>query len=397
MVDENIDIGNETAFASAVYSGWQSGSMDEVQATSLTYKTNKIEGAGRKSSASGRTLLARFAISKGVQHEKLNAYIAGDSGFGPNDDTALVEIADSLLQSYASVSVNEADMFQRMATDLHSYGNPPADSPAEAPTVVATPKLEFGASAPTLVVPAEAPAVPVLPAVPAAPVVVEAPAPVATATEASDKVIFNSFGEFTAWVEGLKANGQLQAMKAQLDAEVHAFFYTTERATGGVARFGGWNGAGSATEWLDANQLKTQAGWKEASQNAAFHIVADVLQIRPKRKVGGKMRSWFWQLLDTSDATTNGTRIYLCELLAGYLVNVSARKHYNARMAVHVSDAFRKEMVAALALKTSVRDSAVVGGTASNWNWPYEAGGFKPASRTQVDSITADTFSLSNL
>lgn len=397
MVNENIDIENETAFASAVYSGWQSGSMDEVQASSLTYKTNKVAGKGRKSEAGGRTLLGRFAISKGVQHDKLNAYIAGDSGFGPNDDTALVEIADALLQSYATVSVDEADLFHRMATDLYHYGNPPADSPAEAPTVVATPKLEFGASAPTKVVPAPAvaPAVPSLPAVPAAPVAVEVP--VATATEASGKVIFYSAGEFFAWVEGLKASGQLQAMKAQLDAEVHAFFYTTERATGGVARFGGWNGAASATEWLDPKQLKTQAGWDEASQNAAFHIVADVLEIRPKRKVGSKMRSWFWQLLDTTNATTNGTRIYLCELLAGYLVSVSGRKHYNARMAVHVSDAFRKEMVAALALKTSVRDSAVVGGQASNWNWPYEAGGFKPSSRTQVDSITADTFSLTNL
>ena len=242
--------------------------------------------------------------------------------------------------------------------------------------------------------PAEAPAVPALPAVPATPVAVEAP--VATATEANDKLIFNSFGEFTAWIESMTP-AQLEAMKAQLDAEVHAFFYTNERATGGVARFGGWNGAGSATEWLDAKQLKTQAGWDEAQQNASFHIVADVLEIRPKRKVGSKSRSWFWQLLDTSDSQTNGTRIYLCELLAGYLVNVSGRKHYNARMAVHVSDAFRKEMVSALALKTSVRDSAVVGGTAKSWNWPYEAGGFKPRSATQVDSITADTFSLSNL
>ena len=390
MVEENINIENETAFASAVYSGWQSGSMDEVQASSLTYKTHKIEGAGRKSSATGRTLLGRFAISRGVQHDKLNAYIAGDSGFGPNDDTALVEVAGSLLQSYATVSVNEADLIQRMAIDLHSYGNP-ADSPAEAPTVVATPKLEFGVGATTIV----APAVPALPAVPATPAPVEAP--VATATEANDKLILNSTGEFFAWIEGLKANGQLEAMKSQLDAEVHAFFYTTERATGGVARFGGWNGAGSATEWIDAKQLKTQAGWDEATQNASFHIVADVLEIRPKRKVGSKSRSWFWQLLDTSDSKTNGTRIYLCELLAGYLVHVSARKHYNARMAVHVSDAFRKELVSAFALKTSVRDSAVVGGTAKSWNWPYEAGGFKPRSATQVDSITADTFSLSNL
>lgn len=390
MVDENIDIGNETAFASAVYSGWQSGSMDEVQASSLTYKTHKIEGAGRKSSATGRTLLGRFAISRGVQHDKLNAYIAGDSGFGPNDDTALVEIAGKLLQSYASVSVNEADLFQRMATDLYHYGNPPADSPAEAPTVVATPKLEFGVGATKVV----APTVPSLPTVPATPVAVEAP--VATATPANDKLIFNSFGEFTAWVESMTP-AQLEAMKKTLDAQVHAFFYTNERSTGGVARFGGWNGAGSATEWLDANQLKTQAGWDEAIQNASFHIVADVLEIRPKRKVGSKSRSWFWQLLDTSDARTNGTRIYLCELLAGVLVNQSGRTHYNARMAVHVSDAFRNEMVSALALKTSVRDSAVVGGTAKSWNWPYEAGGFQPRSATQVDSITADTFSLSNL
>jgi len=358
----------------------QTGDMGPTFEVPLSYQTPKTVG-GRKSKAAGRTLLARFAIHLGLSHTKLDDYTNGSSGFGPNDDTALNEIGVQVVRHFQGMAgiTNASQLVAEIAKALHAYGNPPTTevpTTDESKTLLA---LDFGG--------AEAPVATTIVADEGLSSLVPAAA-TATATEAASTtgVLLDSWADFEAVVPTLNAT------KAEGDALIQAFFFENTMSNGLVARVERGGRKDHAV-----SRMKVQQGWDNSTQNASLHIVADALRVSPKRKVGDKMRSFFFQLTDTSDNAKNGNRLYVVQLIAAHLIRESGRNHYTARFAPLVSERFVDEATAKLGISTAKRDSAVVGGTAKSWAWKYESADWKSKGGVEVADITADTFSLSNL
>ena len=359
----------------------QTGDMGPTFEVPLSYQTPKTVG-GRKSKAEGRTLLARFAIHLGLSHTKLDAYLNGSSGFGPNDDSALNEIGVQVVQHFQGRAgiKNASQLVAEIAKALHAYGNPPT---TEVPTTTDESKtllaLDFGGE--------EAPVATTIVADDGLSSLVPAAA-TATATEAASTtgVLLDSWADFEAVVPTLNAT------KADGDALIQAFFFENTRSNGRVARV-----ERGGRKDHTVSRMKTQLGWDNPIQNASLHIVADALRISPKRKVGDKMRSFFFQLTDTSDDNKNANRLWVCQLITAHLIRESGRKHYTSRFAGLVSERFVDEATAKLGISTAKRDSAVVGGTAKSWTWKYDTTDWKSKGSVEVADITADTFSLSNL
>ena len=109
------------------------------------------------------------------------------------------------------------------------------------------------------------------------------------------------------------------------------------------------------------------------------------------------MRSFFFQLTDTSDDNKNANRLWVCQLITAHLIRESGRKHYTSRFAGLVSERFVDEATAKLGISTAKRDSAGGGGTEKSWTWKYDTTDWKSKGSVEVADITADTFSLSNL
>ena len=72
-------------------------------------------------------------------------------------------------------------------------------------------------------------------------------------------------------------------------------------------------------------------------------------------------------------------------ILGMALIDLSEKNYYSSRFARFVSDNFVEEAVEKLGIDTETRDSAVIGGSAKSWNWPYQAGGWKSTPSEAVD------------
>lgn len=368
----------EIEYATTFVAQVQAGDMGPLYEVPLVYKTKKTEG-GNKTKAEGRTLLARLGVSLGIKHETLDKYLNGSSGFGPTEDGNLLEVATAIAHHIAGLdhvkydngSLNEQAYITALVYRLKKFGGTleeVAQEPAPAMSLNFSP-------APT-------------PSANPDPLASLVPAPQAVATEPVAPVagvVLDSWADFEAVVPTLNAT------KADGDALIRAFFYTNQSSNGTVARV-----ERNGLKWYDMKRMDTQLSWDNPIQNASLHIVSDVLRISPKRKVGDKMRGFFFQLTDTSEGLKTGNRLYVCSLLAAHLIRESGRKHYSSRMAPLVSQRFVDEATAKLGISTAKRDSAVVGGSAKSWNWKYETSDWKTGGIT-VEDVNSDTFSLGNL
>jgi hypothetical protein len=375
-----VEIQYATTFVACV----QTGDMGPLYDVALVYKTKKTE-SGNKTKAEGRTLLARFGVSLGVKHERLDKYLDPkdkSSGFGPSEDGNLFEIASAIAMHIAGLthvqnadgSLNEQAYVEALVYRLKAFGGTLEEEDEEEEPAPQAMTLSFG-SAPSTPSPDHDPLAGLVPATGA----------MATETPPVDGVLLDSWADFEAVVPTLNAT------KADGDALIRAFFYTNQSSNGTVARV-----ERNGLKWHDMKRMQTQLSWDNPIQNASLHIVSDVLRISPKRKVGDKMRGFFFQLTDTSEGVKTGNRLYVCSLLAAHLIRESGRNHYSNRMAPLVSQRFVDEATAKLGISTAKRDSAVVGGTAKSWNWKFESADWKTGG-ISVEDITADTFSLGNL
>jgi len=391
MVTMKID--DETTYATALFEcvaeADHLASLESrvVNAEKPCYKTKKDPSnpASRNSDAKGATLTVRFADHLGIKHSFIDAYKAGDSGAKSEGNLGHIrEIATAIVNHFAPSATDKASLVALCAEALRAYGNPPTT--VEADTVVAPPTIEFGV-APTTVVEAPAPApAPADPLAGLIPATASIPVPqVATATENGDKVVLSTWDEFCALLPSI---GQ---QEAQIDALIMDFYYNRYQSNGVVPRYS----TGGKKE-LSANRIKEQLGWDNAKQKAYMHMAGDILRIAHHRQSNGKMRQWFFQLVK-GNADELGNRMWLLKALVGAVLSKAQPAFYNQRLTKFVGAELREAVIKAISVNTELRDSAVIGGTASSWNWKFDEGNWKSTGRTEVASIDASNFSLDNL
>ena len=125
-------------------------------------------------------------------------------------------------------------------------------------------------------------------------------------------------------------------------------------------------------------------------------MAGDILRIAHHRQSGGKMRQWFFQLVKGTPEEM-GQRMWICKALVGAVLSKAQLPFYNQRLTKFVSAELRQAFIKAISVNTEIRDSQVIGGQASSWNWKFDDGNWKSSGRTEVTSIDASSFSLDKL
>lgn len=155
-------------------------------------------------------------------------------------------------------------------------------------------------------------------------------------------------------------------------------------------------------EWIEK-------GVKSGNGNTIFNglfrqPMADLLQVRAKAQSSlaatamnnkAKFKHWFTELVANRTAEVKETIIKV----VSYVMHHSGRNFWAKRIAWAVSPAFVEDFKEYIGFNQEVADSPVKGGSAKDWNWPYEANDWEASATESVDlsAMGLDLNDLKNL
>ena len=309
------------------------------------------KSGGRKSKANGSTFLVRFANHCGLNHALITTYLSGSSGV--NDVTQRKELLSMTAHLVVRLNSNKpADMelSDYIVSQLNDFmGTTTEEASDELPSI--------GEEVPSL------------------PSFDDGEEEEAQAQEASNAIIFDKWNDFMA-VAGNYGKAELK--------QAYAFINKQDKN-------------GNIMVYQISGKKSYKPNTKEwQMETTLIHIVADALRIAPKRAVtranhcdanGKPYKSigWFTELCKVDDKQVTARRKQAVMILGMALIDLSEKNYYSSRFARFVSDNFVEEAVEKLGIDTETRDSAVIGGSAKSWNWPYQAGGWKSTPSEAVD------------
>tara|TARA_Y100000004_G_C8928684_1_gene418882 strand:+ start:91 stop:1182 length:1092 start_codon:yes stop_codon:yes gene_type:complete len=155
-------------------------------------------------------------------------------------------------------------------------------------------------------------------------------------------------------------------------------------------------------EWIEKG---VKAGNGNVIFNGLFRQpMADLLQVRAKAKSTlakteqnpkAKYKHWFTELVANKTADVKATMIKT----VSYVMHHSGRNFWAKRIAWAVSPAFVESFKEYIGFNQEVADSPVMGGTAQDWHWPYEANDWESSTTESVDlsAMGLDLNDLKNL
>mgnify|MGYP003109742751 CR=1 FL=1 len=141
-------------------------------------------------------------------------------------------------------------------------------------------------------------------------------------------------------------------------------------------------------EWIEKG---VKAGNGNVIFNGLFRQpMADLLQVRAKaqstlakteQNPKAQFKHWFTELVANKTAEVKATIMKV----VSYVMHHSGRNFWAKRIAWAVSPAFVESFKEYIGFNQEVADSPVMGGTAKDWNWPYEANDWEASAAESVD------------